>query len=481
MRPGAASNTYGSKRSLSQARRGARRVLVSLLAAATVTLAGGTGTAFAAAGCDKVASPQGSDSAPGTESQPYRTVQKLGDSLSAGQTGCLRAGTFSESVKLTHAGAPGAPITITSFPGERGKLVGRLWVSSSADHVTVSNLDLNGSNSSLFPSPQINADDVKFDGNDVTNDNTAICFVVGSASYGHATGAQITRNRIHHCGRLPAWNHDHGIYVEDATGTRITENYIYDNADRGIQFYPDAQDSYAARNVIDGNGQGVIFAGGDEGQGYVASRNNVVEFNVITNAKLRYNVEAYWDGTPGSGNVARNNCVHGGAQGDIQSPQVGFTAANNLVADPHYVNRAAKDFRLAPDSPCASVLAGAAPPPAGSAPGAGSAPSQPCAASRRKRCSRLRLVSLRVRSIGRGRVLLTGKVAASHRRSARRAAVQLERSKRWRTVAKLRVNRRGRFAVRLRSGAARASSLLRLRAVVRGVGASRTASVRVKR
>jgi parallel beta-helix repeat protein len=320
---------------------------------------------------------------------------------------------------------------------------------------------------------------VTFDGNDVTNDNTAICFVVGSASYGHATGALITRNRIHHCGRLPAWNHDHGIYVEDATGTRITENYIYDNADRGIQFYPNAQDSYAAHNVIDGNGQGVIFAGGDEGQGYVASRNNVVEFNVITNAKLRYNVEAYWDGAPGSGNVARNNCVHGGAQGDVQSPQVGFTANNNLVADPHYVNRAAKDFRLSPDSPCASVLTGAPKPPA-----AAPAPAQPaktCRSSRRKRCSRLRLVSLRVRSLGRGRVLLTGKVASSHRRAASRAKVQLERSKRWRTVAKLRVNRRGRFAVRLRSGSVRASSLLRLRAVVRGVGTSRTARVRVKR
>ena len=41
-------------------------------------------------GCDLVASTLGSDSAPGTLTQPFRTVQKLADTLAPGQTGCLR-------------------------------------------------------------------------------------------------------------------------------------------------------------------------------------------------------------------------------------------------------------------------------------------------------------------------------------------------------------------------------------------------------
>ena len=70
----------------------------------------------------------------------------------------------------------------------------------------------------------------------------------------------IERNRIHNCGQLPPTNHHHGIYVEASDGARITDNWIYDNADRGIQLFPDAQGTYVARNVIDGNGQGVIFS-----------------------------------------------------------------------------------------------------------------------------------------------------------------------------------------------------------------------------
>ena len=71
----------------------------------------------------------------------------------------------------------------------------------------------------------------------------------------------IEGNRIHDCGELPAANHDHGIYVGNAAGRSIRDNWIYDNADRGIQLYPDADRTAITGNVIDGNGQGVIFGG----------------------------------------------------------------------------------------------------------------------------------------------------------------------------------------------------------------------------
>ena len=98
---------------------------------------------------------------------------------------------------------------------------------------------------------------------------------------------------------LPANNHDHGIYVEASDGAQIVDNWIYDNADRGVQLFPDAQDTYVARNVIDRNGQGVIFSRESSG--------NVVEHNVISNSRLRWNLED-WELT-GTPNVARRNCV----------------------------------------------------------------------------------------------------------------------------------------------------------------------------
>ena len=191
--------------------------------------------------CDRTASPAGSDINPGSESLPYQTTQHLADSLSPGQTGCLRSGTYSENVKITVGGSARSPVTLRSYPGERARLIGRLWIAEGADHVTVLRLTLNGKNSRGLPSPTVNADHVTFYGNDVTNNHTAICFILGS-SWGRADRAVISRNRIHDCGRLPATNLDHGIYIALSKGSVIKDNLIYDNADRGIQLYPAATD-----------------------------------------------------------------------------------------------------------------------------------------------------------------------------------------------------------------------------------------------
>ncbi|MGA8803672.1 MAG: hypothetical protein WB866_03195, partial [Solirubrobacterales bacterium] len=66
----------------------------------------------------------------------------------------------------------------------------------------------------------------------------------------------------------------------------------------------------------------------------------------------------------GVGDVVTNNCIKGAADpyyatqngSGILSPRVGFTVRSNLIADPRYVNRAAGDYRLQRNSPCASIL-----------------------------------------------------------------------------------------------------------------------------
>ena len=163
-------------------------------------------------------------------------------------------------MKVTSGGSASAPTTVTSYPGERATVVGRIHVADEANNVVVQGLTLDGRNGDNLPSPTVNGDGIVFRDNEVTNDHTTICFLLGSDGYGRARGTVIERNRIHNCGQLPATNHHHGIYVEASDGARITENWIYDNADRGVQLFPDAQGTYVARNVIDGNGQGVIFS-----------------------------------------------------------------------------------------------------------------------------------------------------------------------------------------------------------------------------
>jgi len=288
-------------------------------------------------------------------------VQRLVNSLRAGQTGCLRGGIYVEDVKVSQS-----RLALRSYPGEQARLVGRLWFSRTARNDVFSDLVLDGRNAAELPSPTVNGNAISFVGDEVTNENSSICFVLGSFSYGRARGTVIEGNRIHNCGQLPANNHEHGIYVNRADGTRIVGNLIYDNADRGIQLYPDAQYTLIERNVIDGNGEGIIFSG-DEG---LASNHNLVQFNVVSNSRIRANVESWYpSGNPvGVGNIVRDNCLFGGRKGPIVTTAGGFAAVSNVIANPQYADATLGDFRVGSGSPCVPILEGKLP---SSAPTAG--------------------------------------------------------------------------------------------------------------
>jgi nitrous oxidase accessory protein NosD len=341
----------------------ARVGLASL--AALASWAALAGPASAADGCDLVAAPGGSDSATGSEADPLRTAQVLLDSLEPGATGCLRAGTYSadDTIKVATP-----DVTLMSYPGERAKVVGRFWVAKEGHGATVAGLDLDGRNEADNPSPTINGNDVTLRGNDITNHHTDwYCLSLGNLDgWGRADRALVVGNRIHDCGLMPPTNLNHGLYVAAADDVVIRGNLIYDNADRGIQLYPDAQGALVTGNVIDGNGSGVIISG----EGSHASSGNVIEHNVITNSRVRDNVESYWDSRVGTGNVVRDNCIGGGAYDDgdggiLDGPiaEIGFAARNNLIHVPDYADRAAGDFTIPADDPCFAILGGALTPP----------------------------------------------------------------------------------------------------------------------
>ena len=426
--------------------------------------------------CDKVASPLGSDFNSGSAAKPYATADRLANSLQAGQTGCLRAGVYQGDVKFLDGGTSSAPITLTSYPGERATVIGRMHISDEANNVVVQQLDLDGRNFANLPSPTVNGDNAVFRDNDVTNHHTTICFLLGSAEYGRARNTVIERNRIHNCGQLPPTNHHHGIYVEEADGTRITDNWIYDNADRGVQLFPDAQNSYVARNVIDGNGQGVVFSR--------ESSHNVVEHNLITNPIVRYNLEDFE--LTGRGNVARLNCVwsvrHPGFAG-IQ-PDIAVPLQENVVVQPGYVSRDAKDFRLRPGSACDGVT---------------DPPAAPGPAAAKPRSVRVRPVHLRASAtvVWPGGTLRMRAIVVSPNTAhapPRRALLKIRDGERWRRVTFMRL-RRSQYAATVRLGNAprkrfrrigpvrvpRARGTLRMRAHVPGVGRSNMVVVEVGR
>ncbi|MQA75723.1 MAG: hypothetical protein GEU88_15510 [Solirubrobacterales bacterium] len=276
-------------------------------------------------------------------------------SLRRGEVGCLREGTYRSREPNIRLATPN--VTLTSYPGEHATLLGRLRIEATADGAAVKGLTLDGRTTENRASPLIYADRFVLRDNVITNAHTAICVLVSQYPGAEMPeGVRIEGNRIHDCGVLPATNHEHGIYVSEARGTIIRDNWIYDNADRGVQLYPDADGSLVTGNVIDGNGQGVIFGGDDDD----SSDDNLVERNIITNSTIRDNIASHWQGPTGSGNVARENCVWGGSgdEGGGVDRSDGFVAVRNRVARPRFVNPDRGRFELRRRSPCRDLLRG---------------------------------------------------------------------------------------------------------------------------
>lgn len=280
-------------------------------------------------------------------------VQRLVDALAPGQTGCLRAGTYTQDmVEFHRGGRAGAPIRLTSYPGERARLVGGfIYVPHGHDHVIVSDVDING-NASDQVTVQIMAADTTVERVGVTNDRRGSCMILGSTSgYGQAERTIVRDSRFYDCGDPAEGNQDHAIYLENVDGAQILDNVIWNTSAWAIHLYPNARNTTVAHNVLDGNGSGVIFGGNAR----VASSQNVVERNLITNSTADHNVKTYWGGPVGIGNVLRDNCLYNGKLGDI-GWRDGLTTAANTLADPRYLDRERRDYRLQSDSPCLSVV-----------------------------------------------------------------------------------------------------------------------------
>ncbi len=273
------------------------------------------------------------------------SVARLLRSLRPGDVGCLRAGTYREDVTFDRS-----DVTLRSSPGERALIQGRFWVTRASRHARITDLDIDGRNARDLPSPTVNGRDATFARVDVTNHHTGICFLLGSPGYGRAVGTRIEASRIHDCGRLPATNYDHGIYVSMADRTTISGNVIVDNADRGIQLYPDAQGTRVVGNVVVGNGEGLIFGG----EGRRASSGTLVTGNVLAGSRLRHDVESYYGpgGRRGSRNVVQGNCLHGGQLGAVDRSGGGFRLGPNTMVDPGL----GPDLAVPLGSPCAKLL-----------------------------------------------------------------------------------------------------------------------------
>jgi hypothetical protein len=188
-----------------------RAVLAAVASAAALTTAP---AAMATGTCDRVASASGSDSAAGTEDAPYRTAQKLVGSLSAGQIGCLRAGTYGgSSLRLER------PDThLRSYPGERATVTAFLEVYPAAERAKVTHLRFDAKENGNGTGVKLQADGTTFSDNELTKGGAGICLIAGS--WNDARDVVIERNHIYHCGPADS-KYDHQLYLVHTCGAVV--------------------------------------------------------------------------------------------------------------------------------------------------------------------------------------------------------------------------------------------------------------------
>lgn len=338
--------------------------------------------------CTRYASLSGSDTAPGTQAAPVRSVARLITLLGPGQQGCLPAGsTFVEPIGSFivdgAGGAPGSPAVVrTDDPdGAPAQIKGAMWLKPGVHDLTFDRVRFTDSpgNNSKGTMLVVHGDRITFRRTEMTW-SRGICLNAGNRE-GYVAGDTdatvaaedlvIEQSRIHDCGTDPGvidslrsagQSGVHGLYLVDAPRAIIRDNLIYDNIDRGVQLWPDVDDAVIEHNVLDGNGSNLNI-GSSAPYGHYSERTTVRD-NVISNAVLRSVTDQPWgpgdtesvvgnfpqDGST-HGNALTGNCVFQSVAGARFGGQ-GYDHTGDILGDPRYVDRTAHDFTLRDDSPC---------------------------------------------------------------------------------------------------------------------------------
>ncbi len=270
-------------------------------------------------------------------------IQAFIDTLSAGQTGCLRTGSY---VPTNQYLLVRGSYVLASYPGERATIRGGVHVMPSANGFKMRRVAVNGDTQPVTTF-WIEASNVTIEDSDITNNNVAANGTEGSCLYvdNNPQNVVVQRNKIHNCGKV---QFSHGIYMGTVTGMEVRDNVIWGVGAYGIQVYPNAQNNRIHHNVVDGAPRSSVIVGSDGG---TTSRGNIIENNILSNA-AEFSIHTYWGAAVGSGNIGRNNCINKPAESGG-----GIAYSGNVtVSNPSFVNRSAANFGLASGSPCAAVV-----------------------------------------------------------------------------------------------------------------------------
>jgi parallel beta-helix repeat protein len=329
----------------------------------------------------------GSDSNPGTLSQPFRTIRNGAKLLKPGDTLYVRNGVYTESLDDVIPGGLSwqQPVTISAYPGERPTIrpvSGHVIVlyCDYVHHVVIDGFILDGSNTTpganglkLASDPTCGvAHHIRLQNSEIKNTPNSGIFVGGHPYPGFLSDAGCCNEFINldiHDNAVGM--DDQGYYIQSGRNL-IERNRVYRNSCCGIYIFR-SDSSTPHDNIVRDNevfdngltspsGGGVgILVQGERDQVY----NNIVYGNRLggiyvfgdgRDIKVMNNT-VYNNQGPGviidattSNTSVKNNILYQNA-GVIQNQGSGTIISNNLTLDPLFVNTATKNFSLKAGSP----------------------------------------------------------------------------------------------------------------------------------
>jgi len=327
----------------------------------------------------------GSNSNPGTISQPFLTIAKGVSVLTPGDTLFVESGTYAESLQATIPGGTSwsNPVTVMAYPGDTVTIEPTsaqnaqsvfMFYGAQEQYIVVQGFTINAThvtNDAVKITDSSSggaASHIKIDNCEI--ENAPQCGVLTTDGADYNEFIDLT---VHNNGTTDLY---HGIYISTQDNT-VSGCTSYSNGGCGIQVYSEGEttdcngnvvsDNECYDNGVDGYADGIDVSSGsniqvydnicygNSGDGIAVDYWRPTDVTVVNNTCVGNGDNGIYVGNDGGlavGTLVNNNISYNNAQGDFTNLGTSTTQLTNLFGvNPLFVNLAGDNFHLTASSP----------------------------------------------------------------------------------------------------------------------------------